>query len=104
MLAMGVIKPNISPFSSLVLLVKKKYETWRFCTDYWASNTVIVKDRFSIPMVDDIMDELYGATFFIKLNLTSGYHQIRVHSIDTPKTTFRTHNGHYEYLIMPFSL
>jgi hypothetical protein len=104
LLAAGFISPSKSPFGAPILFVKKKDGTMRMCVDYRALNNLTIKNSYPLPRVDELFDRLQGAQFFSKIDLVSGYHQIRIAAEDVPKTAFRTRYGHYEFNVLPFGL
>ena len=104
MLEKQFIRPSVSPWGAPILLVKKKDKSFRLCIYYRQLNKYTINNRYPLPRIDDLIDQLRGASVFSKIDLRLGYHQIRVKAEDIPKTAFRTRYGHYEYQVMPFGV
>jgi hypothetical protein len=100
----GYIRPSASPWGSPVLFVKKKDGSMRMCIDYRNLNAVTVKNKYPLPRIDDLLDQLKDAKFFSKIDLRSGYHQMKIRPNDIPKTTFITRYGQYEFTVVSFGL
>lgn len=98
------IRPSVSPWGAPVLFVKKKDGTTRMCIDYRELNQVTIKNKYPLPRINDLFDQLQGTQVFSKINLRSGYHRLRVRAENIAKTAFHTRYGHYEFLVMPFRL
>nr|CAD1837549.1 unnamed protein product [Ananas comosus var. bracteatus] len=104
LLESGAIKLSSSPYGSPIVLVPKKDGGWRMCIDYRVLNKITIKNRYLLPRIDDLLDQLKHARYFTKLDLNFGYHQVRIREDDTWKTAFKTRQGLFEWLVMPFDL
>ncbi|KAJ3684443.1 hypothetical protein LUZ61_013607 [Rhynchospora tenuis] len=104
LLAKGFVRPSTSPWGSPVLFVRKKDGSLRLCIDYRELNKVTVKNRYPLPRIDDLFDQLQGSSVYSKIDLRTRYHQLKIRPSDVEKTAFRTRYGHYEFLVMPFGL
>ena len=100
LLSKDFIRPSASPWGAPVLFVKKKDGSFRMCIDYQQWNKVTIKNKYPLPRIDDLFDQLQGACVFSKIDLRSGYHQLKIRATDVPKTAFRMRYGHYEFVVM----
>ena len=100
----GFIRPSVSPWGAPALFVKKRDGTLKLCIDYRRLNRVTIKNRYPMPRIDDLFDQFRGSVCFSKIDLRSGYYQLRVREEDISRTAFRTRYGHYEFTVMPFGL
>ena len=100
----GFIKPSTSPWGAPVLFAINKDKTLGLCIDYHQLNRVTIKNRYPLPRIDELFDQLRGAQVYSKIDLRTSYHQLRVREADMPKTVFRTRYGHFEFTVMPFGL
>jgi hypothetical protein len=104
LLDLGLIRPSVSPWGAPVIFIRKKDRLSRLCIDYRQLNKATIKNQYPLPRIDDLFDKMKGATVFSKIDLRSGYHQLRIKEDEIPKTTFKTRFGHYEFTFLPFGL
>jgi hypothetical protein len=104
MMDKGYIQPSVSPWGAPILFIKKKESTLRLCIDYMKLNKVTIKNKYPLPRIDELFDQLGGVSIFSKIDLRSGYHQVRIKGEDIHKTAFLMRYGHYEFVVVPFGL
>ena len=101
LLDLGLIRPSVSPWGAPVIFIRKKDGSWRLCIDYRQLNKATIKNQYPLPRIDDLFDQMKGATVFSKIDLRSGYHQLRIKEDDIPKTAFKMRFVHYEFTVFP---
>jgi hypothetical protein len=104
LLDLGLIRPSVSPWAAPAIFIQKKDGSWRICIDYHQLNKATIKNQYPLPRIDDLFDQMKGATMFSKIDLQSGYHQLQIKEDEISKTTFKTRFGHYEFIVLPFGL
>jgi hypothetical protein len=104
LLDLGLIRPSMSPWGAPVIFIRKKDGSWRLCIDYRQLNKATIKNQYMLLRIDDMFDQMKGAMVFSKIDLRSGYHQLRIKEDDVPKTAFKTRFGNYEFIVLPFGM
>jgi hypothetical protein len=104
LLDLGLIHPSVSPWGAPIFFIQKKDGLWRLCIDYCQLNKATIKNQYLLPRIDDLFDHMKGATVFSRINLRSGYHQLRIKEDDVPKTAFKMRFEHYKFTVLPFGL
>jgi hypothetical protein len=104
LLDLGLIRPSVSPWGAPVISIRNKDGSLRLCIDYRQLNKAMIKNQYPLPRIDDLFNQMKGATLFSNIVLRSGYHQLRIKEDDVPKTTFKMRFGHYEFIVLPFGL
>jgi hypothetical protein len=104
LLDLGLIHPSVSPWGAPIIFIRKKDGSWRLCIDYRQLNKATIKNQYPLSRIDDLFDQMKGATVFSKIDLRSGYHQLWIKEDDVPKTAFKMRFGHYEFTVLPFGL
>jgi hypothetical protein len=104
LLDLGLIHPSVSPWGALVIFIRKKDGSWRLCIEYRQLSKATIKNQYPLSRIDDLFDQMKGATVFSKIDFRSGYHQLQIKEDGVPKTTFKMRFGHYEFIVLPFGL
>jgi hypothetical protein len=104
LLDLGIIRPSVSPWGAHVIFIRKKEGSWRLSIDYRQLDKATIKNQYTLLRIDDLFDQMKGATVFSKIDLRSRYHQLRIKEDEFPKITFKMRFGHYDFTVLPFGL